>query len=31
MTFDLPPKISKVTFVEIYYPDAGREKQAQFF
>lgn len=31
MRFALPPKVDKVTFVEFYYPDTGRQKQAQFF
>jgi len=30
MTFKLPPKVGKVTFVEIYYPNASQEKQALF-
>jgi hypothetical protein len=31
MTFRLPPKTDKVTFIEIYYRDAGQEKQKLFF
>ena len=30
MTFRLPPKTGKVTFVEIHYPKTGKAKQEQF-
>ena len=30
MTFVLPPKVDKVTLVELYYPEAGVEQQGKF-